>query len=312
MRGIERLGHFLAVADAGSFQAAAREINISQPALSRSIRLLEETLDIKLFERSSVGATLTSAGLAFLTRSREIAQVWDEALISLNAIRSGAVGELRLGVGPTYALLVVPEIVRGLAERFPNVRLNVEIGVASHLLPRVASGELACYLGAIDEVPMDGVDNVKQIELMVQRNVLVTSRDVTLPEEGGARLAALGNMRWIGLSYDKRYRAEVRRLFAAAGRKAPAFTVNSRSLRMTLDLVTQPGFVTGLPEPILRHPLSDRIKEISVAGYDWQVRTGMTYRHSLEALEPFQWLKETLLELPLTLSPATAPRRDPV
>ncbi|MWB77995.1 LysR family transcriptional regulator [Pseudooceanicola sp. 216_PA32_1] len=295
MHGIGRLDHFLAVVTAGSVQAAARTLNISQPALSRSIRLLEQSLDTILFERSTKGITLTSAGTAFLAKSREIAQTWDESLIELNAITSGAAGSLRIGMGPTYALLVAPQVVEGLTRRFPNMVVSFEIGVASQLLSQVESGQLALYLGAIDEIPMQNVDHVVQVELSAHRNVLVASRDLVLPEDRLDRLKLLGQMRWIGLTYDQRLRDAVRQLFVGADLPVPSFSINTHSLRMALDLAAQPGFVTGIPEPILRHHDTGRIRQLEVAGYDWKVRTGITYRRSLERLEPFRWLKSALM-----------------
>src|SRR5262245_20117027 len=100
MDEIWRLKHFLAVAEAGSVQSAARSLHISQPALSKSLRLLEKHLRTPLFDRSARGVVLTAMGKAFYRHAREIQAEWDSSLIELTATRDGAKGELRIGIGP--------------------------------------------------------------------------------------------------------------------------------------------------------------------------------------------------------------------
>ena len=72
MDQIWRIRHFLAVAEFGSVQSAARSLNISQPALSKSLRLLEEHLRTPLFDRSARGVVLTEMGQVFCRRARDI------------------------------------------------------------------------------------------------------------------------------------------------------------------------------------------------------------------------------------------------
>ena len=96
MDQIWRLKHFLAVAEAGSVQGAARSLNISQPALSKSLRQLEEHLQAALFDRSARGVVLTPMGQVFYRHAREIQSEWDSSVIEISAARDGAQGELRL------------------------------------------------------------------------------------------------------------------------------------------------------------------------------------------------------------------------
>src|SRR5690606_24107662 len=95
---MQQLTHVCAVADHGQIAAAARAIAITQPALSRSIRNLEETLGVALFERSRQGVALTSYGITFLAHARAIVNEVTRAQESVDALRGLATGRVSLGL----------------------------------------------------------------------------------------------------------------------------------------------------------------------------------------------------------------------
>lgn len=163
MDQIWRLKHFLAVAEAGSVQGAARCLHISQPALSKSLRLLEEHLQTALFDRSARGVVLTPMGQVLYLRAREIQSEWEASLIELNATRDGAQGELRIGMGPTYAVVLMRRVLAQLARDYPNLRVSVRTGVGALLIPALQAGEISLYaggLGTFEEHPGEGLEEL--------------------------------------------------------------------------------------------------------------------------------------------------------
>jgi len=97
---LEQLVHFLAVAEHGSFTRAAKEVALSQPALSRSIAKLEDELGQPVFERQSRQVVLTDAGRLLRPRAR---QVIDIVTRTKAEITDGRTGTLRIGAIPTIA-----------------------------------------------------------------------------------------------------------------------------------------------------------------------------------------------------------------
>ena len=95
--GMRQLNHFIAVAEAGSYRAAAERIFIAQPALSISIKKLEQALELSLFERGPRGVTLTTAGEAFLKEARQCIQHAEKARETARFAALGEWGVVRLG-----------------------------------------------------------------------------------------------------------------------------------------------------------------------------------------------------------------------
>lgn len=137
LRHVETL---LAIADAGSFAAAAERVGVTQSAVSMQMKALEEELGARLFDRAHRPPTLNDTGHGIVARAREL-------LALAEAMRGQAAGDalrgrLRLGVIPTAATGLVPDALARLAERAPEVQLRIESGLSADLLRRVGQGAL--------------------------------------------------------------------------------------------------------------------------------------------------------------------------
>ena len=288
MDHIWRLKHFLAIADLGSVQAAARHLNISQPALSKSLRELELHLGSALFERSSRGVTLTQAGQAFRSRGREIESQWDGALMDLTATRDGARGTLRIGVGPTYEAAFMAQVLARLSREFPNLQISVRTGVGAIMLPALNTGAIGVYFGGLRSGAETLAGEVREIPLYDQSNRIVAAAGdplAALPEVG---VAALSARPWVQLSYDALALERIAALFQAADVAMPQTVVSTHSLGLALDLVRNTGFLTSLPEPLLHPRLGLDLAALGVPGYDWRIATGVSYRNSLAGTAPLK------------------------
>lgn len=100
---LRQLHHFVLVAEQRNFRRAAKRANLSQPALSHSIKALEESLDVQLFERSKHSVVLTSVGEALLNRARRVLFETDNFREELENLKTGGAGHLRVGLVPTFA-----------------------------------------------------------------------------------------------------------------------------------------------------------------------------------------------------------------
>ena len=98
---LRQLKHFLAVGEAGSITAAAKKLRLTQPALSRQIKALEEELDTALLERGAHSIQLTAAGEVLVAEARKLVK-FSDAMVE--KVRATAVGEpLRVGYAPSLA-----------------------------------------------------------------------------------------------------------------------------------------------------------------------------------------------------------------
>lgn len=140
---IRHLRYFLAVADSGSVAAAARQLHIVQPALSRQIRDLEEELGAMLFSRSVKGVELTAAGVQFALDARRLLIDMESARQRALRVAQGNAGTLRLGVSPTYGWHpTVLSNINGFRHSHPDVALRIEPMLAAKQLKAIADGDL--------------------------------------------------------------------------------------------------------------------------------------------------------------------------
>jgi DNA-binding transcriptional LysR family regulator len=116
---------FVLVVDTGSFSAAARRLNVGQPAVSKTIAQLEDRLGVKLLARTTRGLTATEAGLNFYERARRSIEEAEEAELSARTAGSSLTGRLRICAAVTFARIhIIPRLPEFLA-RHPELEMEV-------------------------------------------------------------------------------------------------------------------------------------------------------------------------------------------
>ena len=124
-----QLEYFLAVARTGSFTAAARQLYLSQPALSKQIHLLEEELCAVLLIRRPHGAVLTAEGRKLMERAEEISALMKAIPLEINELHHTVSGELRIACGTFLSRRIMPGLLKRLLERYPKISPRIrEIG----------------------------------------------------------------------------------------------------------------------------------------------------------------------------------------
>jgi len=122
---LRRLRYFVAVADARSFTAAAKELHLAQPPLSTQVKLLERELGVELFRRERRTVTLTPAGEALLPEARSILDRYEGVGLIARRAALGEVGRLAIGMVPSAANGPLPRILRAFQEQLPDVELSL-------------------------------------------------------------------------------------------------------------------------------------------------------------------------------------------
>ena len=122
---LRHLRYFVAVAEMENVSRAALKLHVSQPALSRQIRDLEDEIGFSLLERTANSVRLTDAGLAFLDNARALLQNADEAVKKARAVASAEPAELHVGYSPTPVAEILPKILRTFQRKMPNVHVRL-------------------------------------------------------------------------------------------------------------------------------------------------------------------------------------------
>jgi DNA-binding transcriptional LysR family regulator len=121
---LRHLRYFIGVAEEENVSRAALKLHVSQPALSRQIRDLEDELGFLLLERSAKSVRLTEAGRAFLTEARAVLQRAEEAVKTARAIAMSG-GELHVGYAPSLTARILPQTLRAFQAELPEVRVKL-------------------------------------------------------------------------------------------------------------------------------------------------------------------------------------------
>lgn len=142
---------FVAVADLGSFRAAAEALHLSQPALSRRVDKLEQALGFRLFERTTRKVELNAMGRAFLPRARHVLGELEAALLGMVDLSERIHGLVTVACIPSVVDNFVAGVVRDFHVRFPSIRVRLLDQSAPDILLSVARSEAdfgITYLGA--------------------------------------------------------------------------------------------------------------------------------------------------------------------
>jgi len=140
---IRQLKAFLAIAEAKTFTAGARRVNVTQAAISMQIRQLEDEVGLQLFTRTPRRVILTEAGEYLLERARKILREHDSALAEIAEVAGAEYGRLRIGTASgTFAMHQLPGILHKLKDKFPNCELTVSSGTSQKLVDRMMHGEI--------------------------------------------------------------------------------------------------------------------------------------------------------------------------
>ena len=123
-----QLRAFVALARTGSFTRTARELHLSQPAVSHSIKALEAEMRCRLFDRVGKTVNLTQAGEQFLAHAKKILHEMDAARERLGELGKWGHGRLRLGTSSTACQYILPPVLREFMESFPQCVIQIEPG----------------------------------------------------------------------------------------------------------------------------------------------------------------------------------------
>jgi DNA-binding transcriptional LysR family regulator len=147
MISLHQLRTFLDVARTGSVRDVARESIVSQPAVSAALAGLQRELGVALVARDGRGLRLTDAGREVEQTGRRVLALLEELRIRAQAAAAPEAGHLRLGVVTTAAEHLVPGLLAGFRERYPQAAIDLDVANRTRIWDRLAVGEIELALG---------------------------------------------------------------------------------------------------------------------------------------------------------------------
>jgi len=146
---LRRLRALLAVAEQGSVIAAARELNVTQPAVTKAVQDLEADYGVRLFDRTRAGMLPTPYGAALVRRAKLVFAELGRADAEVQALREGGAGLLVVGALPYARTVLVPRAVSRMLRDHPEVEITIFDGEYERLQEALQAGELDVIVGTV-------------------------------------------------------------------------------------------------------------------------------------------------------------------
>jgi DNA-binding transcriptional LysR family regulator len=179
---------FSAVANLGSFRAAAESIHLSQPAFSRRIDKLELALGVKLLDRTTRRVNLTTVGRDFARKAQQILDDLDGMLLGVEDVAFNRSGLVIIACVPSATRYYLPQVVQRFHAQYPKIRIRIHDAHANEVLTVVAQGEADFGLNFIGRQEAE----IEFKALMQERFVLACRRDHPLAQQRSVKWSALG------------------------------------------------------------------------------------------------------------------------
>ena len=193
---------FYEVAKAGNISKAAKELYISQPAISKAISKLEDSLGLSLFTRSSRGVQLTSEGEILFEHTREAFDALDRGEQELKRIQEFDIGHLRIGVSNTLCKYILLPYLKTFIDQYPHMKVTIESQATAQTLARLEQQKIDLGLVAEPSVRrdlafipvMDIQDTFVTTPNYLENLYLREGQDTSLFETGNIMLLNTSNM----------------------------------------------------------------------------------------------------------------------
>ena len=290
----------MTVVETGSMGKAAERLGISQPGVSKSIVELEDTLGVRLLDRSRRGVVPTSYGMALQRQSLSIFNDLRQAVQHIDFLSDPTKGEIRIGTTDPLAIAIVAPVIDQLSREHPAMFFHVVSGDSAGLYRDVAGRAVEfAFCRMIGPLP-EGL----AAEILFHDTLSVmTSADNPLTRRRKLTLADLKDQPWTLFPSESFFGAIVAEAFRASGHEPPRLTVASLSFTVQREFLTTGRFLTVLPSFVLKMPHRGlRLKALPVSLANPRMPVGIITLKDRSLTPPAQLFIERLRAYTRTLS----------
>ena len=273
---LSQIRYFNAVARHGSFSAAAKALGVTQPGLTKAVRRLEASLACRLFVRVPRGVVLTQQGQALLRHANLLDIQLQDAREEVRSLDRGAVGELRIGAGPSWLSRALPRIVAEMAAQYPGLRFQVVGGFNGSLTQALRIGDLDLVVSALPDRSPTGL---RAIPLTTDTISVVARRDHPLRAKRKPAPASTLDYSWVLPGRDVLSRQRLEALFRVAGLEPPIAKIESDSISFIAAVLRESDMLSFATSQILRNEMGG-VAPLLIPGLSMTRSAGILFRSS--------------------------------
>jgi DNA-binding transcriptional LysR family regulator len=243
-----QLRAFLTIVRCGSLGLAAEALHVTQPALSRTVRRLEDQLGVILFERRATGMELTPFGQALLPHATVLSEEAAVAIEQINSLRGLGHGTLRIGAVGSVAVMVLPAALERMLTQWPKLHVQITEAVEDVLAVALAHNTIDVAIsGAIAE--SEEIVQVAQAPFG-DRYAVISAANHPFQKRKGLTIRDVLNVPWVMPPMDAEPRRQFNALVGSQGMAPPRVVLETRSTSVIKAMVAQTSYLGWLPEPL--------------------------------------------------------------
>lgn len=301
---LRQLKHFQEIVRCSSFGQAADKLHITQPALSKSIRNLEQSLGVALLERHPSGVTPTPYGNVFLDYVTLVISELDRAVEQLAEMKGQGRGTVRVGAGTSVMQYLMPSAVRRFVEGIEGGNVTFAQGLRADLIARLRRGEVDVVVGSVNPEGCD--EDLRQEFVLEDRITVVADRNHPLAGEEGVTFADLARFKWVLPDKSEAEGDRLANAFRSAGIDAPECAVRTGSSIFMATMLRDTHYLSYLPRALIASDADyAHLVPLTLAEPVWsRVVIGATYRRRGVMLAPTRRFINRLKEVGAEVQPS--------
>jgi DNA-binding transcriptional LysR family regulator len=242
------------ILDSGTLRVAAERLGTTQPALSRSIALMEERIGAQLFERKRRPLTPTDTGVELAAFGRTIRGAVERADVLSQQITAGQYGTIRVGAPPFFCDQMLSCIIGRFTLTHPQVRVVLQADYFPTLVKAMLNQRLDIVIGPFELLGGQGGLAVERVSQ--NRNVIVCRPGHRLARRKAVTTADLEEATWVGHARESMLSADMRATLADLGVNQLKFVFETNSAGALLSVIRDSDYLSVLPLLSVAHRLS--------------------------------------------------------
>lgn len=290
---IIQLEYLLAVANCGSFSAAAEKCFVTQPSLSMQIKNLEEELGIVLLDRTRKPVVPTNAGEAVLRQARETVKAFEAIREIVANLKNDVSGTLRLGIIPTIAPYLLYRLIPDFTKKYPKVDLMIREMKSRDIIHALRHDMLDAAIMSGGTIP----DDIQEEDLFNDRFFVYVSPDHPLRQRNNIRIEDIDPRRMLLLSEGNCLRDQILELCLPRKNTTRQYAFDCNSIETLMRIVdSTPNSFTVVPEMVtefIEEPHRSQLKTLAKGAVSRKISIAVRRTYAKSSL--IAALKESIL-----------------
>lgn len=295
LSNLESISRFVAIVEEGTMRRAADRCGVTQAALTRSLKLLEESVGTALFDRRARGLHLTPMGNEVLQQARHLLR---EVQLSEAEIRSRQAGErglLRLAAAPGWLWSIIPGILPEVHKNYPGLTFELTAQNYEDAMPLLKNGECDAFFGGFQKVePLPSF--LVRKPMFTARLAVAARQSHPLMQQKKVTLHDLLNCSWISFQNDVAYLDTLNAIIHKNTGETIKASIHCDSMLPALELLRSGDYVSLLPSNFINHLYGDGVGILRLEIDDISFQSGPIFRRGLQGNSAFKLLLDLARE----------------